>query len=125
MGTTAEKLNYLLETKEQIKQAIKGKGIEVPENEPFRNYPKLIEQVAGSAATPTEIDLTNPLDMGNLYAGFDPYTASLAIGENGNIDFGYGVALLFSSSNGSTGTVTLNGSHLELSSNVAETEEEA
>ena len=38
MGTTADKLNYLLETKEAIKGAIEAKGVSVSEDATFRSY---------------------------------------------------------------------------------------
>ena len=42
MGTINEKLNYLLQTKENIKQAIKGKGIEITDSDSFRSYAEKI-----------------------------------------------------------------------------------
>ena len=46
MGTIAEKLQYLLQTKEQIRQAILHKGVAVSEEIPFRRYPELIEGIS-------------------------------------------------------------------------------
>lgn len=45
MGTINEKLNYLLQTKENIKQAIKGKGIEITDSDSFRSYAEKIETI--------------------------------------------------------------------------------
>lgn len=42
MGTINEKLNYLLQTKENIKQAIKGKGVEITDSDSFRSYAEKI-----------------------------------------------------------------------------------
>ena len=42
MGTINEKLNYLLQTKENIKQAIKGKGVEIADSDSFRSYAEKI-----------------------------------------------------------------------------------
>lgn len=42
MGTINEKLNYLLQTKEDIKQAIKGKGVEITDSDSFRSYAEKI-----------------------------------------------------------------------------------
>ncbi|MEG2716927.1 MAG: hypothetical protein RR961_06260 [Eubacterium sp.] len=42
MGTMEEKLNYLEETKRLIRNAIIGKGVDVPENTPFREYAEKI-----------------------------------------------------------------------------------
>lgn len=45
MGTVAEKLAYVAETKEQIMLAILGKGIAVPIDTPFRDYAALISEI--------------------------------------------------------------------------------
>lgn len=47
MGTSEAKLAYLLETKNQIKNAIESKGVEVPEGATFREFARLIEQIRG------------------------------------------------------------------------------
>lgn len=48
MGTTADKLNKLLETKTAIKEAIKAKGVSVAETDTFRSYADKIESIAVS-----------------------------------------------------------------------------
>lgn len=64
MGTTAEKLAYLEETKTAIKDAIVAKGVEVPEGTTFRGYAGLIsgistglsdEDLALANATPEDV----------------------------------------------------------------------
>ena len=45
MGTTADKLTYLVETKDLIKQAIISKGIDVSDKLTFREYSDLIKQI--------------------------------------------------------------------------------
>lgn len=50
MGTTADKLAYLAESKEQIRQAIEGMGVSVPSNTPFRQYGEKIEGIPRKAA---------------------------------------------------------------------------
>lgn len=48
----ADKLNYLSETKSQIKEAIKGKGVEVSDDDTFRSYAGKIAQIqTGVGAT--------------------------------------------------------------------------
>lgn len=44
---TADKLDYLLETKKQIKEAIKGKGVGVEDADSFRSYASKIGQIEG------------------------------------------------------------------------------
>jgi surface protein len=45
MGTTADKLNKLLQTKQAIKQAIINKGVEVADDTVFADYPSKIESI--------------------------------------------------------------------------------
>ena len=64
MGTTAEKLAYLAETKTSIKNVIVEKGVEVPDGTTFREYADLIsgistglsdEVLAKANATPEDV----------------------------------------------------------------------
>lgn len=48
MGTAADKLNYLLATKEEIRTAIIGRGVAVPDGTTFRQYASLIGSIAGA-----------------------------------------------------------------------------
>ena len=48
--TTADKLEYLLETKRLIKAAIKSKGVAVGDNATFREYAELIGRIENSNA---------------------------------------------------------------------------
>lgn len=48
MGTIAEKLAYLQETKEAVKYALIDMGVEVADDEPFYNYPDLIYAIPTS-----------------------------------------------------------------------------
>ena len=50
MGTTTDKLTYLLETKELIRQAIINKGINVSSSDSFRTYSNRIGQIEGGGA---------------------------------------------------------------------------
>lgn len=50
MGTTADKLEYLFITKEQIKQAIIAKGVEVSDSDTFRSYAEKIGLISGGGA---------------------------------------------------------------------------
>lgn len=58
MGTLEEKLNYLAETKEQIRTAIAAKGVEVPEGTPFREYAQKVAAIAVSTE-PTDPESPN------------------------------------------------------------------
>ena len=46
METIAQKLEYLLQTKEQIRQAIENKGVAVPEGTAFRAYAQRIATIS-------------------------------------------------------------------------------
>ena len=48
MGTMEQKLSYLLDTKNAIKQAIQDKGINVPEETTFRDYAGKIREIVGT-----------------------------------------------------------------------------
>lgn len=50
MGTTAEKLAYLANTKADIRAAMVEKGIEVPENTTFREYAEKIAAIPSKMA---------------------------------------------------------------------------
>lgn len=45
MGTISDKLAYLAESKEQIRQAIEGMGVSVPSNTPFRQYGEKVKEI--------------------------------------------------------------------------------
>ena len=46
MGNIADKMQYLLETKQHISDAIESKGVAVPSTVPFRGYAALIGSIA-------------------------------------------------------------------------------
>jgi surface protein len=51
MGTTADKLNKLLQTKAAIKNAIISKGVEVANDTKFADYPSKIAAISGSGSS--------------------------------------------------------------------------
>ena len=60
MGQTADKLNYFLQTKSLIKQAIIDKGVDVSESDTFRSYAEKIGQISGGPS----------IDNGNIFTGW-------------------------------------------------------
>ena len=73
MGTTADKLNKLLETKQAIKQAIIDKGVDVSDDTVFADYPSKI----------------NAIESGEG-GGVDPYIEYLWIrSTNNNTNYSY------------------------------------
>lgn len=74
MGTTAEKLAYLADTKTAIKDAVIAKGVEVPEGTTFRQYADLIsgistglsnDALALANATPEDVTAGKTFYAGN------------------------------------------------------------
>lgn len=57
MGTTVDKKNYLMETKEQIRSAIIAKGQLVSETDTFRSYVGKISNIGGGSAAANNIVL--------------------------------------------------------------------
>ena len=66
MGTIADKLNLLLNTKAAIKAAIIGKGQTVADSDPFSAYPAKIQSIETGIQLPT---LTSPGTAADLLAG--------------------------------------------------------
>ena len=66
MGTIADKLNLLLNTKAAIKSAIIGKGQTVADSDPFSAYPAKIQAIETGIQLPT---LTNPGTAADMLAG--------------------------------------------------------
>ena len=67
VGSVKEKLHYILETKENIKQAIKDTGIEVPEDLSFREYGSNIQEVIDTTIIPQStldgfVEFTNTIN---------------------------------------------------------------
>ena len=59
MSTTADKLNYLISTKNAIKQAIIDKGVDVSDTDTFRSYAdKIVDIQAGSTGGDYDIEVT-------------------------------------------------------------------
>ena len=54
-NTTADKLNYLIATKNAIKQALIDKGVEVSANATFRDYATLISTITSGEDLESEI----------------------------------------------------------------------
>ena len=52
MGTTADKLNKILETKQAIKQAIVDKGVDVADDTKFADYPSKITAIPMEGGDP-------------------------------------------------------------------------
>lgn len=84
MGTIAEKLQYLNDTKSQIEAAITEKGVIVPSNTPFRGYANLIREIKeesgnlqAGVVSPTGETFTQYPDE-----GFDGFSSVTVIGDS-------------------------------------------
>lgn len=85
MGTTADKLNAILETKAAIKQAIRDKGVYVGDLDPLDYYPTAIGLIETNSSSPDENNpyqklymqrTANETSMIGLFA-YTPATANL------------------------------------------------
>ena len=72
-NTTADKLNYLSETKAAIKQAIVDKGVTVDDSTTFRDYADKIGDISGGATGEIEVLKTAPsvLDLKGMITKVD------------------------------------------------------
>ena len=67
MGTIAEKLTYLNDTKTAIKNAVVAKGVSVSDTDTFRSYADKIGQISGGGAT-TKFGVSIDNLLGNVDA---------------------------------------------------------
>ena len=63
-NTTADKLSYLMATKEAIRQAIIAKGVDVPQNASFRSYATLISTITTGVDTSDATATANDIALG-------------------------------------------------------------
>lgn len=66
MGTIAEKLRHLAETKTAIKNAIAAKGVAVSERDTFRSYATKIGQIKDEGKS-TLLEIPNPQETSEIY----------------------------------------------------------
>lgn len=90
MGTIADKLNYLIQTKNAIMNAIIAKGVEVTSSDTFRSYAEKISQIVSGGGSdkgihdivtirPNHID--NPKISTVINAYSEQYLSRLSIGS--------------------------------------------
>ena len=76
MASITTKLNYLKETKDKIKEALKSKGAVITTDTPFRDYVEMIKNLTGDPADDGLGDDIMKLDSinGELYFKTYNYT---------------------------------------------------
>jgi predicted Zn-dependent peptidase len=87
MGTTADKLNKILETKQAIRQAIITKGVEVGEDTKFADYPSRIvaiqtgsgEGTGGASDAFFNLRTQNGTNMSYLFYSYPEIELNLSI----------------------------------------------
>ena len=91
MGTTADKLNAILNTKEAIKQAIIAKGVDIKEDTVFADYPGKIKDIqAGSGSGSDEFFNLRTSDGGDftyLFYYYDGKTLDLSSWDTSNVKY--------------------------------------
>lgn len=82
MGTVAEKLTYLNETKTAIKDAIVAKGVPVSDTDTFRSYAAKVERIPSGPATKygvSIIDILGNVEKNGTYVfPTEPFTPDLS-----------------------------------------------
>ena len=68
MGTIAEQINYLADTKTAIKDALVAKGVSVADSDTFRSYADKIGQIQSGGDTPSASKWTGHADADGLRA---------------------------------------------------------
>lgn len=99
MGTTAEKLNHLKQTKEEIKTAIKNKGVTVADTDTFRSYADKIDDIVVSKTQAKTLSVTENTtttitpDTASGYNGLSNVTITTnvktALDKDTNVKFNY------------------------------------
>lgn len=85
MGTVVEKIQYINGTKEAIKKAIKGKGVEILDTDTFRSYAEKIESIGGGSGSDTfeaQLLLANVMNSGTLQTEEEIVNETVAVLKN-------------------------------------------
>ena len=85
MGTIVEKIQYINGTKEAIKKAIKGKGVEILDTDTFRSYAEKIESIGGGGGSDTfeaQLLLANVMNSGTLQTEEEIVNETVAVLKN-------------------------------------------
>ena len=89
MGTTADKLNKILETKAAIKSAIISKGVEVADGTKFADYPSKIAAISGGGSSEADTyyeDLFNQRTSDGMNMSYLFYNSSSSEFDVSRID---------------------------------------
>ena len=70
MGTTAQKLNKILETKEAIRTAINNKGGTLTTTDTFASYPSAIDSLPSGGGDPLKEFLDETKSASNMFCGY-------------------------------------------------------
>lgn len=92
MGTTADKLNKIIETKSDIKNAIIEKGVDVSDSDVFSSYGDKIRNIKSGSTLPSPF-----MDRIDICKKFKKLSGGFEIDWDDNV-FGFGYSTGFSSS---------------------------
>ena len=76
MGTTAQKLNKILETKEAIRTAINNKGGTLTTTDTFASYPSAIDNLPSGGGDPLKEYLDEAKDASYMFCGYVNYVTT-------------------------------------------------
>ena len=82
MGTTADKLNKILETKEAIRTAINNKGGTLTTTDTFASYPSAIDSLPSGGGDPLKEYLDETKDASYLFCGYSSNSNYSTWGNN-------------------------------------------
>lgn len=78
MGTTAEKLQKILDTKAALKNAINEKGGTITDDTPFSDYPTQVSNIPSSPSfTDPNLSFTYGVSSNNMYVNIDTYGSDI------------------------------------------------
>lgn len=85
MGTLNDKLDYLVDTKSDIKQALENKDVVIPSNTPFRNYADKIDEIVTLSEGTSDANATSSdmLENKTAYVNGQKVTGNLFVNKGG------------------------------------------
>lgn len=110
-GTSSDKLAYLQQTKESIRQAIIAKGVDVPDTTPFRQYAGKVGEIQSAQFETQEISDSFTISADNPDASKEVSVADGWAPVGYDLQPGYGVKGAYATYDRYQNTITYGGSY--------------